>query len=137
MTKLSNIQVLVCSQDPKHATFISKSLVDIGLQKIFIAGSQEQLRRICDNNKIDIALIDTKFNGTGGFVTGELLINQFPEVFLIYITDPKQIMDPIKSIFSGAVDFIVKDDSKEFIQKVSLWSQVACNSLKARAYLNG
>lgn len=137
MTKLSDIRILIWSKDSKYLAFACKSIIGIGLKKIFVARSQDELKQICDDNKIDIALIDTDSNGTGGFAAERLLTNRFPNIFLIYITDPKRITDPIKSIFSEAVAFIVKNNSAELTPKVALWAEVVKNSLKAKEYLNG
>ena len=136
MARINDIRILVCNQEPEYLVFVKNILLEIGLNKIYTASTHEQIKAACGQSAIDIALIDTNFNGTGGFKTGEDLIKKFPNLFVLYIADPKRIMDPVKSVFSGAVSFVIKDNPQELIDKVKTWANVAKKLMKARELVN-
>ncbi len=136
MCNIIDIKILVCNQEPKYLRAVKQSLLNIGLRKIFTADSHEQIDSLCEAQMFDVVLIDTDFNDTGGFYTGDLLLKKFPDIFVLYITDTKNKMDPIESIFSGAVAFIIKNDIREMERKVSLWSNVAINIKNVREILD-
>jgi len=137
MCNIIDIKILICNQEVEYLRAVRKTLLHIGLRKIFTATSHKQIEILCKAQDFDLVLIDTGFNDTGGFVTGERLLQKFPDILVLYITDEKKVMDPIRSIFSGAVTFIVKHNEKDLEDKVSLWTDVATNLKSVREILHG
>lgn len=137
MCNIVDIRILICNQEPEYSKSIKKTLLSIGLKEIHTADSHKKIHSLCKSHVFDLVLIDTNFNDTGGFYAGEQLLKKFPNIFILYITDNKNITDAVRSIFSGAVTFIIKNNSKDLENKVTLWSDVAVNFKTVREILNG
>lgn len=136
MKQISDINILICDRDPEYSQSIYQILFKLGLKKIFYASSHVELEQICNNYSINMALIDSEFNGMGGFATGQELIEKNPDLIIFYITNPKKIMDPIRSLFFGGVNFIFRDNQEDLFHKLTTWINIILNSLYVRELIN-
>ncbi len=134
MCKITDIAILICSQDLKHIESVIKTIRILGLTKIFVAESHFDIERIITIHKIDIALIDIDFNGTGGFKTGDQLLAILPNLFVLLFSESENLINPIRTIFSNASDFIFKNNESECKKKIKLWANVAMNTRNVREF---
>lgn len=136
MVPANNIHVIICDRDTEHLQSIREALSGFGLN-ISCVSSHIEMKQICDNHKINIALIDTEFNGMGGFATGRKLLKKIPDLIIIYMTNYHKKMDPIKSLFFGGSNFVCRNNKRDLVEKTINWVNILQNSLYAKALIHG
>jgi DNA-binding NtrC family response regulator len=136
MCKRAEVNILICSKENSYVRSIKKTIFQIGVHNVFIATSDEQLNNINTSNHIDVAIIDINFNGAGGFMTGEFLTKHNPDMFVLIFSKTENIMDPIRTVFSQATDFIFSGNKRKRKEKLELWIDVARKIRDVRSFVD-
>ncbi len=123
---------ILMAEDYKHSQIIvTRLLKKNGFENITVVENGAEALRICENEKIDLILMDMQMPVMNGFeATGEIReLEGYEDTPIIALTAFAMKGDREKCLEAGATDYIAKPiDSKEFIEKVKYYSQTKVNS---------
>jgi CheY-like chemotaxis protein len=125
----SNVPKILMAEDYKHSQIIvTRLLKKSGFENIIVVENGEEALNICENDKIDLILMDMQMPVMNGFeATGKIRkLPGYADTPIISLTAFAMKGDREKCLEAGATDYIPKPiDSKEFIEKVIYYTQVA------------
>ncbi len=119
---------ILMAEDYKHSQIIvTRLLKKSGFDNIIVVENGEEALNICENDKIDLILMDMQMPVMNGFeATGKIReLPGYADTPIISLTAFAMKGDREKCLECGATDYIPKPiDSKEFIEKVKYYTQV-------------
>lgn len=119
---------ILMAEDYKHSQIIvTRLLKKSGFENIIVVENGEEALNICENDKIDVILMDMQMPVMNGFeATGKIReLEGYADTPIIALTAFAMKGDREKCLEAGATDYIPKPiDSKEFIEKVKYYTQV-------------
>jgi CheY-like chemotaxis protein len=120
---------ILMAEDYKHSQIIvTRLLKKSGFENIIVVENGEEALNICENDKIDLVLMDMQMPVMNGFeATGKIReLEGYADTPIIALTAFAMKGDREKCLEAGATDYIPKPlDSKEFIEKVKYYTQVS------------
>ncbi len=104
--------ILVIDDEEIMRDVVSRLLIDEGFKVIAVPTAQEGLDR-CDEEDIDLILLDLMLPGMDGMAALERLLTIDPEAVVIMITAYASIENAVKATKLGAFNFITKPFKNE------------------------
>ncbi len=123
---------ILMAEDYKHSQIIvTRLLKKSGFENIIVVENGEEALNICENDKIDLVLMDMQMPVMNGFeATGKIReLEGYKDTPIIALTAFAMKGDREKCLEAGATDYIPKPiDSKEFIEKVKYYTQITISA---------
>ena len=123
---------ILMAEDYKHSQIIvTRLLKKSGFENIIVVENGEEAFNICENDKIDLVLMDMQMPVMNGFeATGKIReLEGYADIPIIALTAFAMKGDREKCLEAGATDYIPKPiDSKEFIEKVKYYTQISISA---------
>jgi len=123
----TNSPNILMAEDYKHSQIIvTRLLKKNGFENITVVENGKEALDICEQEKIDIILMDMQMPVMNGFeATGKIReLDGYEDTPIIALTAFAMKGDREKCLEAGATDYIAKPiDSKEFIEKVKYYAQ--------------
>ena len=110
----NEIRVLLVDDEKEFTSTLSKRLERRGLS-VSVASEATEAFACLDNASFDVVVLDVKMPDVDGLQALKSFKNHFPGVEVILLTGHADMSDAVKSMHSGAFDFLVKPTPFELL----------------------
>ena len=131
--------ILVVDDDQKIRKMCSIALKRVGYE-VFVAEDAQKALQIVDTKHVDLALLDIVMPEIDGIELLELLKNKSEDLIVIMITGFPSIETSVKTIKSGAYDYIIKpfsiDEIRYSVKKALEYNKTIQGNVKLKRVFN-
>jgi two-component system copper resistance phosphate regulon response regulator CusR len=101
------MRVLIVDDDPKYRTFVSKGLMESGMD-CTVADSGEAALQVMRKDRLDLVLLDVMLPGLQGWDVLEAARREGIDTPVIFVTARDALDERVRGLKAGGDDYIVK-----------------------------